>query len=496
MFENVLGQSATGQLIDDIRANTLSQAMLFSGPPASGKGTAALELGRVVSCELHSGRWNCGCPACTRHRLLIHPDLLIMGRKNFSAEIAASAGAFLREIASSSCRILFIRSVRKLLARFSPVLLEDDPKAAKIAPLVNSLEEDLDELDSYINTASDNTPEKREPLDKLVEGIKKDAFKLQSEGMGDTVPIAQLRRAAFWCRLAPSGREKLLVIENADHMQEEGRNSLLKLLEEPSTRLRIVLTSARPGSLLPTILSRLRPYRFNSRGADVEAEVIKRVFRDKSPGIRDQGIGNRDSGLQSEDKQPGHLTATPILNPHANSLATPVPSIRLEAYLDSFLPVSAATLKALASYFTASVAYKSALLIKRNARSISDEVILLGQYCAPKAEEAGLGRPKGDSGPVVALVLEKAEKFEVRSLFPRFLNFLLEQVSESLRQSLRQSLPQSPPHSSFLIPHSSFFEIWTECCNWAESAVGTYNLRPGPVLEKLFTDLSRRMAEL
>ena len=51
MFENVLGQDVTGQLIGDIEAGVLAPAMLFSGPPASGKGTSALELGRIISCE-------------------------------------------------------------------------------------------------------------------------------------------------------------------------------------------------------------------------------------------------------------------------------------------------------------------------------------------------------------------------------------------------------------------------------------------------------------
>ncbi|MDR1803341.1 MAG: DNA polymerase III [Treponema sp.] len=466
MFENVLGQSAVGQLIEDIRANTLSRAMLFSGPPVSGKGTAALELGRVISCEAGDiGRWNCACPACARHRILIHPDLLCMGRKNFSAEIAASAGAFLREATStllttlpvktetSPCRILFIRSVRKLLARFSPVLWEDDPKASKISSLVNSLEEDLDEISSF----SGGT---KESFNKFVDEIKKDAFKLESEGMSETIPIAQLRRAAWWCRLAPSGNGKLLVIENADRMQEEGRNSLLKLLEEPSARLSVLLTSARPGSLLPTILSRLRPYRFNSRDAAVEADVIKRVFRDKAASEEAASTG-------------------------------------LEAYLDSFLPVSAVGLQALASYFAASVAHKAALLAKRGGRALSGELVLLGKYSAARAEAAGLGRPKDDSGPVIAVILEKADKFEVRSLFPRFLSYLLQIVSQS-QSTPRQTENEEAvlPDSSLQIPHPSFFEMWMKGCNWAESAVGTYNLRPAPVLEKLFTDLSRGMAEL
>jgi DNA polymerase-3 subunit gamma/tau len=343
--------------------------------------------------------------------------------------------------------------VRKLLLRFSPVLWEDDPKASKISPLVNSLEEELDEVSSF-EAANEVGDDKEVPV-KLIEGIKKDAVKLEAEGMGETIPIAQLRRAAFWCRLAPSGREKLLVIENADRMQEEGRNSLLKLLEEPSARLRIVLTSVRPGSLLQTILSRVRPYRFNARGEAVEADVIKRVFRDKESGSREQGVG---------------------------SSATP----GIASYLDSFLPVSADTLEALASYFAASVAHKAAILAKRSHRTLSDELVLLGKYSAPKAEAAGLGRPKDDSAPVVAVILEKADKFELRSLFSRFLYYLLENVSLSQRTDAAPSF----------IPSITYHEIWAKSCNWAESAVGTYNLRPAQVLEKLFTDLSRGMAEL
>jgi len=450
MFENVLGQSSVGQLIEDIKAGALPAAALFSGPPASGKGTAALELGRVLSCEAKKADWNCGCPACARHRLLIHSDILCIGKKNFSAEIAAAAAAFLRDfvpgknepppttlaqstttlapsttkLASSPTtlapsttklaiapgRLLFIRAVRKLLLRFNPVLWEDDPKAAKIAPLVNSLEEDIDALSSFECAAN-------EPPAKIVEAILKDAIKLESEGISEIIPIAQARRAAWWCRLAPAGSAKLLVIENADRMNEEGRNSLLKLLEEPSSRLRIVLTSERPASLLPTILSRLRPYRFVSRGAAVETEVIKRVFRDKGLGTGDKGLGARDKGLGKGEE--------------GSAFQLPHSPLSLAAYLDSFLPVSTETLEGLSSYFAASTAYKAAMLARRGGCAIPPEVVLLGKYSAPRAEAAGHGRPKEDGGELIAMIIDKADKFEPRSLFTRFLNYLLGDVSAS-----------------------------------------------------------------
>jgi DNA polymerase-3 subunit gamma/tau len=447
VFENLLGQSAAGRLIADIEGESLAPAMLFSGPPASGKGTEALELARVISCEAQGGslraQWKCPCSSCTRHRLLVHPDLLCLGNKPFSAEIAASASSFLREASasaeavSSSSRMLFIRSVRKLLMRFNPVLWEDDPKAGKISPLVNSLEEDIDDL-AFL---SEKSPADGSPVTKLTEEIIKGAFKLQSEGMSETIPIGQIRRAAFWSRLAPASGGKCLVIENAHRMQEEARNSLLKLLEEPPARLTVVLTAPRPLSLIPTILSRLRPYAFNSRGAEAEQEVIRRVF--KAEGYKG-GIG---------------------------------------LYLDSFLPVTSDALEALAAFFAASAAYRAALLSKRQGRLLSSEVVLLGKFSAPKAEAAGLGRPKEDTAAVVNLIIEKAAKFEVRSLFSRFLSCLLEQVSISVR-------------AADSMPSVSFSQMWKQCSAWAETAAGIYNLRPPQVLEKLFIDLSLRMAEL
>ncbi|MCL2232178.1 MAG: DNA polymerase III, partial [Treponema sp.] len=346
---------------------------------------------------------------------------------------------------AGASRILFIRALRKLLARFNPVLWEDEPKKGKtaLAPLLNSLEEDIDELDAL---SAGETPE---ALVKLVEGMKKNAFKLESEGLSESIPIDRIRRAAWWGRLAPAGNGKLLVIENADRMQEEARNSLLKLLEEPPARLTLALTSSRPGSLLPTILSRLRPYRFSARDLSVEADVIRRVFRD-----------SREGGIS--------------------------------AYLDSFLPVSVDTLNSLAAFFAASAAYKAALLSKRQVRPISGDVVRLGKFTAPLAEAAGFGRPQGEASAVIPLILEKADKFEIRSLFSRFLCCLLEQVSLSQRQGGTEENAESP---SFL-PSAAYNEVWKKCISWGETAVSSYRLSPTLVLEKLFTDLSRGMAEL
>src|SRR6185312_2271062 len=58
------------------------------------------------------------------------------------------------------------------------------------------------------------------------------------------------------------GRRKVLIVGDAERMvPQEGSdaaaNAFLKLLEEPPADTTIVLTSSEPGSLLPTIRSRV-----------------------------------------------------------------------------------------------------------------------------------------------------------------------------------------------------------------------------------------------
>jgi DNA polymerase-3 subunit gamma/tau len=446
MFENVLGQGALRQLAADIGGGALAPSLLFSGPDASGKGSAALELGRVLSCENPGAPWNCSCPACARHRRLIHPDLLVLGPRNFSAEMAASAAAFLRDPGVQATRFLFVRSVRKLLARFSPVLWENEPKINKLNPLIQALDENLDELDA---AGAGEIP-------KITDGILKSAFKLEAEGMGDLIPVDQVRRSAWWSRLAPQGKRKLLVIENADRMRDEARNSLLKILEEPPGTVTIVLTTACPEALLPTVISRLRPYRFVARDRDLETEVIRKIFRE--PGVPREPLAPAFSGERSEPAFSGGL---------------------IRRYLDSFLPGSAETLHPLAALFAASAIMGAAAELERYGAAPEPALIRLCALCAPIAEKAGLGRPPEDIKSLTAKVLEAADKFENRGRFSLFLRSLLSLAGEGLAAS-REGI--------------AYRDMWSAAAREAETAVGTYNLSPAMALERLGSELRRSIA--
>jgi DNA polymerase III, delta subunit len=55
---------------------------------------------------------------------------------------------------------------------------------------------------------------------------------------------------------APAGKRKILIIENAERMNEASSNALLKMLEEPLPWRMIIATCSRANQILPTILSR------------------------------------------------------------------------------------------------------------------------------------------------------------------------------------------------------------------------------------------------
>jgi DNA polymerase-3 subunit gamma/tau len=484
MFENIIAQAAAEQLRGDISAGILAPSMLFHGPAASGKGTTALELGRVLSCE-GNGDWNCSCPHCARHKTLLHPDLLLMGRRAFAGEIAASAAALPRDPRHG--RLLLIRSVRKLLGRFSPVLWEGDRDLGKLNPLIQALEDDLEELEKTGSPSFPGSPASageggspvKEPSAALGASIVKNALKLEAEGIAELIPVAQIRRASYWGRLAPFGRRKLLLIENADRMKEEGLNSLLKILEEPPERLTIVLCTARREAVLPTLLSRLRPYHFARRDASAEGELIRRVFRDREA-----------AGAVAAQKTALPETAPAETTP-AGSAASAAPAAPaapgrgltgLEAYLDSFLPVNRDTLYPLAAFFVSSVALSTLDLFRRRGVAVlPEELVALGKHCAPIAGSAGLGRPVADSKTIVEKVLAEARNFQIRSLFFSFLGLVLTLVSEALRP-----LATGPRRIACL-------DLWKDRVGTA-AAAGSLNQSSALTLERLAGDLKNAMA--
>jgi DNA polymerase-3 subunit gamma/tau len=118
-------------------------------------------------------------------------------------------------------------------------------------------------------------------LEKIVAA----AAPVAAHARGDAISIAQVRRLAAWAHLTAAGASKVAIIENADRMQDSARNALLKLLEEPPAAVHLMLLTTRKAAIIPTILSRLRPYTFLPRPASEEREVLTKIFRQDPPGF-------------------------------------------------------------------------------------------------------------------------------------------------------------------------------------------------------------------
>lgn len=82
-------------------------------------------------------------------------------------------------------------------------------------------------------------------------------------GAGEEIKIDQVRQIQADLALKPfEGSKKVLIIDGAETMNTAAANAFLKTLEEPPGDALIILVTAMPQSLLPTIRSRCQEIRF------------------------------------------------------------------------------------------------------------------------------------------------------------------------------------------------------------------------------------------
>ena len=340
MFENLLYQNASLLLSDDIRRSNLPQSLLFAGPPSSGKLTAALETARVLSCTGEKrGDWNCTCPDCQRNKALIAHNILIAGNSSRILEIKAASNTFLTQYIQNtnhlfSSRYLYIRAVRKLTLRFADALWEGEDKQSKFAPLLQSIDENLELLNP-----NKVLPDSEEELKKILSSIEKDAEKLEDSYLYASLPVSQVRKISSWAHLTSSSRVKVVIIENAEKMQEASRNALLKTLEEPPKDTVFILLTQNRSAILPTILSRVRTYTFTKRTEAQEKEVINRVFHNVSQFSKnDSSIDGFLQGFLSADLDTVKKCAFDFFENVANGH---VPDIKkIVSYCSDFKPAA------------------------------------------------------------------------------------------------------------------------------------------------------------
>lgn len=91
------------------------------------------------------------------------------------------------------------------------------------------------------------------------------------------IRICQIRRLQRVATLAPfEARQRVVVVDPADRMNEPTANAFLKTLEEPPDRLVMILVTDREEALLPTVRSRVRSVGFGPVAAATIAAAVER----------------------------------------------------------------------------------------------------------------------------------------------------------------------------------------------------------------------------
>ncbi len=110
-----------------------------------------------------------------------------------------------------------------------------------------------------------------------------DILWIAPEEGASVIKIEQIRALIdFMCLKTFSGIHRLVVIENAESMNVNAQNALLKILEEPPQNAFIWLISHHPETLLPTIRSRCQQWVFFAEFHEA-ASYFKQHFPEDSP---------------------------------------------------------------------------------------------------------------------------------------------------------------------------------------------------------------------
>ncbi len=117
---------------------------------------------------------------------------------------------------------------------------------------------------------------------KVWQNIHPDMHLVEPQGnVIKRIKISQIREIQKAATMPPyEAREQVVVILDAHLMGEEASNALLKTLEEPSGRMRMILTTDQPHLLLDTILSRCQLFRFGAITREDVSEILARLIQE------------------------------------------------------------------------------------------------------------------------------------------------------------------------------------------------------------------------
>ena len=219
-WDLIIGQQRVKNLLQgSLERNHLAHAFLFYGPEGAGQDAVAIELAKILNCSAGSVS-SCGqCADCLKSVQLQHPNIQLI----FPLPVGKSEEA-------------------------------GDLPFAKLTPA------DLELVREEMQAKAKN-PYHTITIPRAT------SVKVNS--------IREIRRSASM-NVFSEGK-KVFIVSNADKMNDEAANALLKTLEEPLEDTYIILTTSNADQLLPTIVSRCQRVRFDP----LPEEEIRKALIDR-----------------------------------------------------------------------------------------------------------------------------------------------------------------------------------------------------------------------
>jgi len=105
--------------------------------------------------------------------------------------------------------------------------------------------------------------------------------------------VEQMRQIEREANFRPfEGKARVFLIDEADKLNDASANALLKVLEEPPRTSYLILITARPAMLLPTILSRCQMIRFAPlTPEEIETQLTRKDIDKKTARLRARAAG-------------------------------------------------------------------------------------------------------------------------------------------------------------------------------------------------------------
>ncbi len=118
---------------------------------------------------------------------------------------------------------------------------------------------------------------------KIEKQIHPDIFEVTPSGKSNTIGVKEIEAIKHNIFIKPNDSDyKIFIIQDAERMNVNAQNAMLKMIEEPVDDTFFIFTSKNSHALLPTVLSRVTVYRVSpAQNEEVMKELVRR-FPEKS----------------------------------------------------------------------------------------------------------------------------------------------------------------------------------------------------------------------